>query len=72
MVEYRLTASVELLLKFGANPNQLRYNKDGGFSSLFHLAIAGPRSTWMDADIVENARLLIKSGADINIKDHEG
>ena len=71
-VEYGLTASVELLLAFGANPNQLRCNKDGGFSPLIHLAIAGPRSAWMDADIVKSVRLLIEAGADINIKDHEG
>ena len=43
-VEYGLTASVELLLKFRADPNQLRFTKDGGFSPLIHLAIAGPRS----------------------------
>jgi ankyrin repeat protein len=36
-VEYGLTTSTELLLRFGANPNQLRLTKDGGFSPLIHL-----------------------------------
>ncbi len=58
-VEYGLTASVELLLKFRADPNQLRFTKDGGFSPLIHLAIAGPRSAWMNADIVETIRFLV-------------
>lgn len=71
-VEYGLTASTELLLKFGANPNQLRFTKDGGFSPLIHIAIAGPRSTWMDDEIVETVRLLLAAGADINGTDHEG
>lgn len=71
-VEYGLTASIELLLRFGADSNQLRFTKDGGFSPLIHLAIAGPRSTWMDEDIVETVRLLLEAGADINGIDHEG
>jgi ankyrin repeat protein len=71
-VEYGLTASVELLLTFGADPNQLRFTKDDGFSPLIHLAIAGPRSAWMDADIVETVRLLVLAGADLNGTDHEG
>ncbi len=71
-VEYGLTASTELLLKFGANPNQLRFTKDGGFSPLIHIAIAGPRSAWMDDEIVETVRLLLAAGADINGTDHEG
>ena len=71
-VEYGLTASTELLLRFGADPNQLRFTKDGGFSPLIHLAIAGPRSAWMDADIVETVRLLLQAGANRNGIDHEG
>lgn len=71
-IEYGLTASTELLLKFGANPNQLRFIKDGGLSPLIHIAIAGPRSAWMDDEIVETVRLLLAAGADINEKDHEG
>jgi len=71
-VKYGLTASTELLLKFGANPNQFRFNKDGGFSPLIYVAIAGPRSAWMDDDIVETVRLLLAAGADINGIDHEG
>lgn len=66
-----LTA-VELLLRFRAYPNQLRRTKDGGYSPLIHLAIAGPYSTWMDADIVETLRLLLQAGADPNGTDHEG
>lgn len=71
-VEYGLTASTELLLKFGANPNQFRFNKDEDFSPLVHLAIAGPRSAWMNDDIIETVRLLLAAGADINGIDHEG
>ncbi|KAL8855270.1 MAG: hypothetical protein Q9178_008081, partial [Gyalolechia marmorata] len=71
-VEYGLTASVDLLLRFRADPNQLRFTKDGGFSPLIHLAIAGPRSAWMDADIIKTVRLLLQAGADPNGIDHEG
>jgi ankyrin repeat protein len=71
-VEYGLTFPIELLLRFGANPNQLRFTKDGGFSPLIHLAIAGPRSAWMDEDIIETVRLLLVAGADVNAIDHEG
>ena len=71
-VEYGLTVPIELLLRFGANPNQLRLTKDGGFSPLIHLAIAGPRSAWMDEDIIETVRLLLVAGADVNAIDHEG
>ena len=70
-VEYGFTASTELLLKFGANPNHFRVVKDGSFSPLIHIAIAGPRSTWMDDDIVEIVRLLFAAGADINGINHE-
>ncbi|KAL9608874.1 MAG: hypothetical protein Q9167_006310 [Letrouitia subvulpina] len=70
-IEYGLTASTELLLKSSANPNQLRFTKDGGFSPLLHIAIAGPRSAWMDDDVVETVRLLLAAGADINGIDHE-
>ncbi len=71
-VEYGLSTAVELLLRFGAYPNQLRPTKDGGYSPLIHLAIAGPCSAWMDADIVETVRLLLQAGADPNGIDHEG
>jgi ankyrin repeat protein len=71
-VEYGLTTSTELLLRFGANPNQLRLTTDGGFSPLIHLAIAGPQSAWMDAEIAETVRLLLQAGADPNGADHEG
>ena len=43
-VEYGLPTAVELLLRFGASPNQLRSTKNGGYSPLIHLAIAGPCS----------------------------
>jgi ankyrin repeat protein len=36
-VEYGLTASIDPLLKFGADPKQLRFTKDGGFAPLIHL-----------------------------------
>lgn len=52
--------------------NQVRLTKDGGFSPLIHLAIAGPRSAWIDEDIVEAVRLLLEAGADINGLDHKG
>lgn len=71
-VEYGLTNSIEPLLRFGADPNRLRFTKDGGFSPLIHLAIAGPRSSWMDVDILETVRLLLQAGAYLNGPDHEG
>ena len=71
-VEYGLPSAVELLLRFGAYPNQLRLTKDGGYSPLIHLAIAGPCSVWMDADIVDTVRLLLQAGVDPNGTDHEG
>ena len=70
--EFGLPNAVELLLRFGAYPNQLRPTKDGGYSPLIHLTIAGPCSSWMDADIVETVRLLLQAGADPNGTDHEG
>jgi ankyrin repeat protein len=71
-VEYGLTTSTELLLRFKVNSNQLRLIKDGGFSPLIHLAIAEPQSAWMDADLLETIRLLLRSGADSNAADHKG
>jgi ankyrin repeat protein len=71
-VEYGLLTAVELLLRYGANSNQLRSTKDGGYSPLIHLAIAGPYSAWMDTDIVETVRLLFQAGAGPNGTDHEG
>ena len=71
-VEFGLTESIRILLAHGANPNQLRCNRNGGFTPLLHLAIAGPCSAWMDADIVESVRLLVEAGANPNLTDHEG
>jgi ankyrin repeat protein len=71
-VEYGLTTSTKVLLRFGAKANQLRLTKDGGFSPLIHLAIAGPRSAWMDVNIFETVQLLLQAGAEINGADHEG
>lgn len=71
-VEYGLTASTVSLLSYGSDPNQLRMTKDGGFSPLIHVAIAGPQSAWMNDAIVETVRLLLMAGADINGRDHEG
>ena len=71
-VEFGLTGSTKLLLQYGANPNQLRVTRDGGFSPLIHIAIAGPSSAWMDDDIIETVILLLEAGADINGMDHEG
>lgn len=71
-VEYGLSTAVEVLLQFGADVNQLRSTKDGGYSPLIHLVIAGPCSAWMDAEIVETVRLLLQAGADPNGTDHEG
>lgn len=70
-VEYGLTASTDILLKNGAKACQSRATKDGGFSPLIHLAIAGPRSPWMGEDIEETVRLLLRAGADPNGTDHE-
>jgi ankyrin repeat protein len=71
-VEFGLATAVELLLRFGAYPNQLRSTIDGGYPSLIYLAIAGPYSSWMDTDIVETVRLLFQAGADPNGTDYEG
>ena len=59
VIEYGLPSAVELLLRFGAYPNQLRLTKDSGYSPLIYLAIAGPCSVWMDADIIDTVRLLL-------------
>lgn len=58
-VKYGFFTAVKLLLRFGAYLNQLRLTRDGGYSPLIHLAIAGPCLAWMDADIVETVRLLL-------------
>ena len=71
-VEYKLTFFIELLLRFDANSNQLRFTKDDGFSLLIHLAIVEPRSAWMNKDIIEIVRLLLVVDADVNAIDHEG
>ena len=71
-VEYGLSTAVELLLRYEAYPNQLRSTKDDGYSPLIHLAIAGPWSAWMNADIVETVRLLLQADVDPNETDHEG
>ena len=71
-VEYGLTASVDLLLRFRADPNKPRFTINGGCSPLIHLAIAGPRSAWMDADVIKTVELLLQAGADPNGEDHEG
>lgn len=71
-VEFGLTNAVQVLLRFGACPHQLHSTKDGGYSPLIHLAIAGPYSSWMNTDIVETVRLLLQAGADPNGTDHEG
>ena len=70
-VKYRLTASIELLLTFGADSNQLCCTKDSSFSPLIHLAIAESHSAWMNADILKTIRLLILAGANLNRTDHE-
>ena len=71
-IEFGMADSVAVLLKFGANPSQVRLNQDGGFSPLIHLATAGPTSKWMAEDINSSVRLLLEAGIDVNATDHEG
>lgn len=63
-VEYVLPTAVELRLRFGSYPNQLRLTKDGGYSLLIHLAIAGPCSAWMNENIFDTVRQLLHAGAE--------
>ena len=71
-VEYGLSTAFELLLQFGAYPNQLRQTKDGGYSLLIYLAIAGLYSAWIDLDIVKTLRLLLQADANPNRIDNKG
>ncbi len=68
-VTYEFTASTELLLRFGADPNRVRCTKESGFSPLIYLAIASPCATCMDADILTSVRVLVQAGADLNLTD---
>jgi Ankyrin repeats (many copies)/Ankyrin repeat len=70
-VEYGWAAAVRALLKYGANPHQLRPCIHGK-SPLLHLVIAGPASQSSDAGFLEVVRALLESGVDVNAVDHEG
>ena len=71
-VEFGLADGVQTLLNYGANPNQLRIDCNGGFSPLIHLAIAGPRSIWVNEGFLKSVKHLLDAGVDVNSKDHEG
>ena len=68
-VEYGWLAAVRTLLKYGADPCQVRPCVHGGMP-LLHLAIAGPGS--QEPNFLAVIRILLQAGADINSVDHEG
>jgi ankyrin repeat protein len=62
---------VQTLLRFGANPHQLRPSVHGK-SPLSHLVIAGPSPQRSDTGFLDVIRILLRAGVDINGLDHEG
>lgn len=70
-VEYGCADAVKMLLKYGANPHQLRPSVHGK-SPLLHLVIAGPASQRSDAGFLDVVKLLLQAGVDVNAVDHEG
>ena len=71
-VEFGMADSVDLLLRYGADPNQIRINRDGGYSPLIHIATAGYASKSLSLEITKSVRLLLQRGANVNAVDHEG
>jgi ankyrin repeat protein len=69
--EYNWVAAVELLIRFGANPHQLRPSHRG-VSPLLHLCIAGLIPRCPDGDRVETVKTLLEAGVDVNARDHKG
>ena len=73
-VEYGWPEPVEILLKSGADPSQLR-RCIRGESPLLHLAIAAPMalaSQQPQRDIPKVVQLLLEAGADVNAVDSDG
>ena len=70
-VEYGWVSAVKTLLKYGADPHQLRPSVHGR-SPLLHLVIAGPASQSGDTSYLEVVKLLLMAGVGVNVIDHEG
>jgi hypothetical protein len=70
-VEYGWAGAVTSLLRYGANPHQLRQSLRGK-SPLLHLVIAGPASQSPSDGFCDVVRLLLGAGVDVNAVDHEG
>lgn len=68
-VEYGWPAAVKTLLRYGADPCQVRPCVHGGMP-LLHLAIAGPGSE--KPNFLAVIRILLQAGVDINSVDDEG
>lgn len=70
-VEYGWSDAVRILLKYGANPHQVRPSVHGK-SPLLHLVIAGPASQQSGSAFLNVIKLLLQAGVDVNAVDHEG
>lgn len=70
-VEYGWSDAVNILLKYGSDPHQLRPSMHGK-SPLLHLVIAGPASQASNPGFLDVVRALLRSGVDVNAVDHEG
>jgi ankyrin repeat protein len=69
--EYNWATAVEVLIRFGANPHQLRPSLRG-VSPLLHLCIAGSIPRCPGGDQVGTVKALLEAGVDVNARDHEG
>lgn len=70
--EFSCLSAINCLPFFDADAQQVCRNKDGGYSSLIHLATAGPDSGWVCLDKTETVRQLLQAGAPVNKVDSEG
>ncbi|PKX96925.1 ankyrin repeat domain-containing protein, partial [Aspergillus novofumigatus IBT 16806] len=70
-VEYGWAGAVESLLRYGANPHQLRQSLQGK-SPLLHLIIADSAFQSSNDGFLRVVRLLLREGVDVNAVDHEG
>ncbi len=69
--EYGWEEAVALLIRYGANPHQLRPSNYGE-SPLLQLSIAGSKSRHPKSSVSGVIKALIGAGADVNAPDHEG